>query len=121
MKLVSLTAAAMMTANTAFAVDLSPTLALDNTVETWYNTDSQTWTSTYEIEATYNPSALPKVDFYAEMHELNLRDVKYTGVEFGMNYDLDAVSIVDTTLTAKVSYDDKWNRGDIAIGAAFKF
>ena len=60
------------------------------------------------------------MDVYA-MTDGDLRDIKYDGVEFGVEYTMPDMSILSPVLKAKVAYDEDWNRGDIMIGATFNF
>ena len=114
------TAALVASASAVAAFDVTDTFSIDSEVKTWYNTTQSTWTAHYEVKPTYSLSALlPGMAVYV-MNDGDLRDVKYDGVELGMEYKMDN-SMVSPVLKAKVGYDEDWNRGDIFVGATFNF
>ena len=113
------TAALVASASAVAAFDVTNTFSIDSEVKTWYNTTQSTWTAHYEVKPTYSLSAVPGMDVYV-MNDGNLRDVKYDGVELGMEYTMDT-GAVSPVLKAKVAYDEDWNRGDIFVGATFNF
>jgi len=120
MKNVILATAVLVASSSALAAfDLTDNFSIDNEVKTWYNTNQSTWTAHYEIKPSYTLSAVPGMAVYV-MNDGDLRDVKYDGVELGMEYTVDS-GIVSPVLKAKVAYDEDWNRGDIMIGATFNF
>ena len=113
------TAALVASASTLAAFDLTDTFSIDSEVKTWYNTTQSTWTAHYEVKPTYSLAAVPGMAVYV-MNDGDLRDVKYDGVELGMEYTVDS-GLVSPVLKAKVGYDEDWNRGDIFVGATFNF
>jgi len=121
MKNLMMATAVLVASGTAVAAfDVTDSFSVNNEVKTWYNTDKSTWTASYEVKPTYSPSMVTGMDVYA-MTDGDLRDIKYDGVEFGVEYTMPDMSILSPVLKAKVAYDEDWNRGDIMIGATFNF
>ena len=104
MKTLLITAAALMlTTTSAFAFDITEQVFLDNTTDFVYSVEDEDFT----IEHTVYDNT-----------EFDLRDIDFTELELGMDYE---VPTVDLTLTTAVLLDENLEYTDVELRASFSF
>ena len=117
MKILVTSVAVAMLGTSTFALDLTENFSVDSTVQTWYNTETSgdAFTATLEIKPTYSMGAL---SVYSDV-DLDLEDIQYNGMTLGADYLVPMMP--NTTLQTKMGLDEDGNRGDVYVGAEFKF
>lgn len=110
------TAALVVLAMPAAALDLGNGFTLDNTVGVDYSVEGDAFTTLYEGEVSYNVT--DEVRLYAYT-DVDLQDVAFTGVDVGAEYS--PASAQYLTLTAEAQFDDSINYTDLVLSAELSF
>lgn len=117
MKKILLTTAALVAlASPALAVDLGNGWALDNTVTLEYFVEAEDATAAYEAELNYQVT--DEVKLYA-FTEVDLEDVRFEGVDLGVNYAPAQVEYVN--FNAEIQLDDSFDYQELVLTAEVTF
>ena len=121
MKIKSLIAisALALAATTAGAFEVTKSIKIDNTIETFYSTEKSEFIGTYEIKPML--SIAPKTSLFMETKG-NLINPSYQGFDVGVEYQLQTgLKLTESYLQTKAVYDKNGTYKGVLIGGKFKF
>ena len=121
MKFKALLAIAAMTfaATAANAFDVTRSVKVDTTLESFYNLEAKQWSGTYEIKPMY--ALTPRTSLFVQTAG-DLKRASYQGVDVGLEYQLQTgLKMKESYVQAKVAYDQDGKYKGVLVGAKVKF